>query len=56
MVFFGAIGVVFYVALLMHLPGWIALPVAIGVGCYVAIRVRKAAQNRTALQAIEPPD
>jgi hypothetical protein len=56
MVFSGAIGFVFYVALLMHLPGWIAPLVAIGVGCYIAIRVRKAAQHRTAPRAIEPPD
>lgn len=39
MVFSAAIGVVFYLALLMRLPDWLALLVGIAVGDYIGFRV-----------------
>jgi hypothetical protein len=46
MIFSGAIGAIFYLALLLHLHGWIALLVGIVVGCCVAFRVFKVARQQ----------
>ncbi|MGB8523339.1 MAG: hypothetical protein WCD43_10260 [Candidatus Acidiferrales bacterium] len=46
MIFFGAIGAIFFVALLLRVPDWIALLVGIVVGCYVGFRVFKVARQQ----------
>jgi hypothetical protein len=47
MVFSGAMGVIFYVALIVHVPWWIGQPVAIACGVYAAIRIRKELHQTT---------
>jgi len=48
MAFSGATGVVFYLALIVHLPSWIGIPAAIACGIYAAIHVRKELRQHTA--------
>ncbi len=47
MAFFGAMGVIFYLALIMHLASWIVIPAAIACGTYAAIHVRKELHQQT---------
>ena len=47
MVFAGAVGTVFYTAVLLRSPEWVAQFVAVAVGSYIGYRVYKDVRQRT---------
>jgi hypothetical protein len=55
MVFSGALGAIFYVVLLTHLPESLGPSAGIVGACYVTLRVRKTVQQSTKERAIQPP-